>query len=90
MRQALELRIALDLIERLLRVVLLAGMQLRNAENEARIRLVLKSTLGKSVRQGFGRLVVLLVAEVGKPKALRPSCPSWPFAASAAILGSEA
>jgi hypothetical protein len=51
MRQALELRIALHLIKGLLRVILLAGMQLRDAQNEPRVRLVLKAAFGEAGRQ---------------------------------------
>src|SRR6516225_2062820 len=64
-RQPLERRIALHRLERLERVVLVTGLQLRDAEREARVGLVLQATLAEGFRELIDRLVVLAIAQVG-------------------------
>src|SRR5579864_7289018 len=64
-REPLEGRVTLHQLEGLHRVVLVAALQLRDAEQQAVLGLALGDALGERLVQLLGCLVVLLVAEVG-------------------------
>ena len=63
-RQPLECRIALHALESLQSVVLVAALELRDAEREPGICLVLYPALAQSLRELVGGFVVLTVTKV--------------------------
>src|SRR5215475_9897830 len=63
-RELLERWIALHGLEGLHRIVLVAGLELRDAERQARIGLILHVALAQTLGQLVVRLVVLAVAEI--------------------------
>src|SRR5262249_51695116 len=68
-RDALEIGVALDSLERLHGVLLVAALELRNAEQQVRLALVLQAALADALGERIGGLVVLLIAQVGETDA---------------------
>src|SRR3982074_719902 len=66
LREALQVRIALHGLERLHGVVLLAALQLRDAQQQVCLCLVSHAALGQCLVQLVGSLVVLLVADISE------------------------
>ncbi len=65
-RDALEVGIALDGLEGLHGVILVAALELRDAEQQMGFRLVLQPALGQALGERIAGLVVLLVSQVCK------------------------
>src|SRR6185312_17460789 len=68
-RQMLESGIALHRLERLEGGVLVARLELRDAEQQLRFRSALQAALGNALRQSLNRLVVLLIAVIREAEA---------------------
>src|SRR6202521_1644021 len=64
--EALERRIPLHCVERLVRVLLVPGLELRDAEQQPRLGFAAQATLGQALGNLVHGLVILPVTEVGE------------------------